>query len=255
MSSLIDSLWARYRSARDETARHELLDQYLGLVYHAAREIERTVPRHLEFEELVSAGTLGLMQAIEAFDPCRGHAFSSYAMPRIRGAILDEVRGWEWVPRSVRDRSRIVAAKLGQLRGRLGREPLLEEVAAELGVDVATCRIWMEEAEGPVVLPFDAEIRIGDSKGLRLADAIPDPSQVAPEEVMEADRQGGLLRAALASLSEKDQTVLALFYFEELSQRQVARILHLTESRISQIRTRALRRLRERISDSDQAAA
>jgi RNA polymerase sigma factor for flagellar operon FliA len=247
LPALTDMLWARYQSARDEGTRHELLDQYIGLVYHAAREIERSAPRHLEFEELVSAGTLGLVQALESFDPGRGHAFSTFAVPRIRGAILDELRSWEWVPRSVRDRARLLANKQAELRAKLGREPLLDEVASALGVDLATYRIWMEEVVSPVILPLDQDVPGSRSGQVKLGETIADPSAVGPLETIETDRETALLRQAIALLPKKDQTVLALFYYEGLTQRQVAQVLHVTESRISQIRTRALRRLRERM--------
>lgn len=240
-------LWARYRSNRDESTRHALLDQYIGLVYHAAREIARSVPKHLEFEELVSAGTVGLVQALETFEPERGLAFSTFALPRIRGAILDELRSWDWVPRSVRDRARVVSHKTAELRATLGREPSLAELAGSLGVEESVVRGWLEEAEGPQIIPFDAAAGSELSGARDLAETLSDPSVVEPIEALENDHDLAELREALAGLPKKDQTVLALFYYEDLTQRQVAQVLHVSESRISQIRSRALQRLRDRL--------
>jgi RNA polymerase sigma factor for flagellar operon FliA len=251
--ALIDRLWTRFRGERDETARHELLDQYIGLVYHAAREVERTAPRHLEFAELVSAGTVGLVQALETFEPERGNAFSTFAVPRIRGAMLDELRSWDWVPRSVRDRTRLLGLKQAELRGSLGREPVPGEIAEALGIEEQICRSWLADAAGPQIIPLDSKLRRSGSGQAKVADTIPDPAAVEPMETMENDHELAELREALESLPKKDQTVLALFYYENLTQRQVAQVLHVSESRISQIRSRALRRLREMLEIAEAA--
>lgn len=240
-------LWARYRSNRDEATRHALLDQYIGLVYHAAREIARSVPKHLEFEELVSAGTVGLIQALETFEPERGLAFSTFAMPRIRGAVLDELRSWDWVPRSVRDRARILSQKLVELRSSLGREPLPAELASSLGVEEDVVRGWLSEAEGPQLIPLEGGDDPESTGSHGLAETLSDPAAVEPIDVIENDHVLAELREALSDLPKKDQTVLALFYYEDLTQRQVAQVLHVSESRISQIRSRALQRLRDRL--------
>ena len=245
MAQLIDRLWTRYRGERDECARRELLEQYIGLVHHAARDVARMVPKDLEFDELISAGTVGLVQALEGFDPSRGLAFSTYAVPRIRGAILDEVRSWDWVPRSVRDRTRQVGQAQNKLRTNLGREPEPEEVAATLDVDLRTYKRWLEGSEGPTMLSLDQKIDSGRSTEMSLADVMADPSTTGPQLGLEQADSIAALHDAIAALSKKDQIVLALIYYEGLSQRQIAQALHVTESRVSQIHSRLLVRLRE----------
>jgi len=106
MTVLTDALWEKYLHHRDDRTRSQLLAQYLGLVHHSAHEMAKRVPKDLELDDLISAGTVGLVQALETFDPSRGLAFSTFAVPRIRGAMLDELRTWDWIPRSVRERSR-----------------------------------------------------------------------------------------------------------------------------------------------------
>ena len=123
MTTLTDQLWQRYRESGDCEARSQLLDQYLGLVHHSARELAAKIPQSVELDDLVSAGTLGLIQAMEGFDPARGHVFSTYAMQRIRGAMLDDLRSRDWLPRTARSRARKLAAAIATLETQLERPP------------------------------------------------------------------------------------------------------------------------------------
>ncbi len=250
MTDLNGALWARYRSHGDPEARAQLLDRYIGLVHHTAREIIRRVSREVELDELVSAGTLGLVQALEGFDPGRGLAFSSYAVPRIRGAMLDELRAQDWVPRSVRARGRQLAQARDGLLRTLGRMPAASEVAHALGVDLDTYWRWADQAEGRVVLALDAPAGPDDHGDSPLSETIadqdcPDPgADLARAETLQA------LHEAFAALPAKDRLVLSLYYYEQLNLKEIGGVLHVSESRVSQIRTRALRRLREVIESN-----
>jgi RNA polymerase sigma factor FliA len=246
-SRLAETLWARYAASRDPEARVQLLDLYLGLVHHAARELARASGARLELDELVSAGTVGLVQALEGFDPARGLAFSTYAMPRIRGAILDEVRGQDWTPRSVRERRARLARARAALQNRLGRAPSGSEVAAELGIDLETLWTWERDAHGRVRLELDAAAGRDGESDLRLMETIADAAATAPDHDLLRGETLSELRAAVAELPSKDRLVLSLYYHENLSLRQIGEVLHVTESRVSQIRTRTLKRLRERL--------
>jgi RNA polymerase sigma factor for flagellar operon FliA len=242
---MTEALWARYRATSDADARRQLLDSYLGLVRHSAREVIRRGAGGIEFEELVSAGTVGLVQALEGFDPGRGLAFSTYAMPRIRGAMLDELRSRDWMPRAVRARSRQVARAVARLQQALGRAPDATEIAAELKVDVETYWRWTRDASGAELVPLEDGVEEeGDAGpiGTLVDHAGPDPEDLhAAREALDQ------MREAFTSLPQKDRLVLTLSYYEELTLRQIGEVLHITESRASQIRTRALRRLRERM--------
>jgi len=169
MTDLIDALWALYRRTGDPRARTQLLDRYLGLVHHSAHQLARRISRDVEIDDLISAGALGLVQALEGFDPGRGLAFSTYAMPRIRGAMLDELRTRDWMPRSVRMRSRLLRAAQSDLQHKLGRQPSHDEVAHALQVDLGTYWRWLEETEGRVVLHLDATHDEGEEQAPRLA--------------------------------------------------------------------------------------
>jgi len=247
MADLNDALWARYRAQSDPAARSQLLDRYIGLVHHTAREIIRRVSRAVELDELVSAGTLGLVQALEGFDPGRGLAFSSYAIPRIRGAMLDELRAQDWVPRSVRARSRQLAQARDGLLQRLGRMPMATELAQALGVDLDTYWRWADQAEGRVVLALDAPAGADEHGDSPLSETIADTESTDPGADLARSETLRALHESFALLSSKDRLVLSLYYYEQMNLKEIGEVLHVSESRVSQIRTRALRRLREAI--------
>lgn len=251
----IRGLWDRYVADRDPGARRELIDQYLGLVYHAAREIANRQPGTLDLDDLVGAGTIGLVQALESFDPARGYAFSSYAVPRIRGAILDEIRAWDWVPRAVREKSRRLARVVNDLRQRFGRQPEPAEVAAALEVDMETYWDILATSRDPRLVPIDPDPATGEnSAGFSLSETLTDDSEPGAQKALEASEQLAELQAGLTALSQRDRLVLTLSYYERLTLQQIAGILQITESRVSQIRTRALKRLKEELVGERQAA-
>lgn len=239
------ALWARLR-AGDLEARDALLTEHLGLVHHVARQMSRTLSVKADFDELVSSGTMGLMAALEAFDHARGLAFSTFAAPRIRGAILDELRRQDHVPRSVRRKAREIAAARETLMRVLGRAPDDDEVAEHLGVDRATLWRWQGDVEGAQHVPLDR------TPGERERDAAPSPADVLAheeahggvEEAINREQEVAILRDALLRLKEQERVVLSLYYFEELKLHEIATVLKLTESRVSQIRSKALGKLR-----------
>jgi RNA polymerase sigma factor FliA len=246
-----DALWARYRATGDADARAQLLNQYLGLVHHAAREIAARTPA-MELGDLLSAGTLGLMRALETFDTSRGLAFSTYAMARIRGAILDDLRSRDWTPRSVRAKSRQLAAAVARLERQHGRSPKPREIAGALGIDLPTYWEW-QHAVGSASMVSIHEVPAG-GEGATIEETLDDPNAPAPGDAIEADEQRALLKAAIAELPEKERKVLALYFFEELTLKQIGEVLNLTESRVSQIRSQTLRKLRGRLAPACRVA-
>jgi RNA polymerase sigma factor for flagellar operon FliA len=244
---LADALWARYRATGEAEARTQLLDLYLGLVHHSAREVVKRAGRDLEFDELISAGTLGLVQAIEGFDPSRGLAFSTYAVPRIRGAMLDELRSRDWMPRSVRTRRRLIARAHARLQQHLGRAPEARELAEALDISLSAYWRWVGETDARVMLALHHAADAGAEEESRLFETIPDLASRGPDEALTHEETLAELREAFTTLPEKERLVLSLYYYEELSLRQIGELLHVTESRVSQIRARAIQRLRERV--------
>ncbi|MBK8005974.1 MAG: FliA/WhiG family RNA polymerase sigma factor [Gemmatimonadetes bacterium] len=250
--TMTDALWHKYRATGDPAARSQLLDRYLGLVHHVARQVAARVSDVVEVDDLVSAGTLGLVQALESFDLSRGLAFSTFAMRRIRGSILDELRSRDWVPRSVRAKGRQLASTVSQLEARLGRAPEPQEVAASLQLDMATYWRWREEVEGAVLVSLDGSVTLDHAEAASLEETLGDTHAAIPGDALQQEETVAILKHAIQMLPPKERTVLALYYYEELNLRQIAEVLHVTESRVSQIRTQALKRLRTRLQPAEE---
>jgi RNA polymerase sigma factor for flagellar operon FliA len=239
------ALWARFFNGEPD-ARQKLLDEQLSLVRFVAGQVARGLGADLEFDELVSAGTLGLVSALENFEPERGLAFSTFATPRIRGAILDELRHQDHAPRSTRRKARALNAAREELSRRLGGAPSDKQVAEHLGVDLLTLVSWQADLERAVQVPL--EDGSADHHGASPTDESLVNTDDDVEHRMTSEQEALYLRDALSKMKEQERVVLTLYYFEELKLHEIAEILGLTESRISQIRTKALTNLRETLA-------
>ena len=239
-----DPLWKRF-ALGDEAARRDLLSAHLRLVYFVARRVAKGLNGEMEFDELVSAGTLGLVSAMDHFEPARGLAFSTFAAPRIRGSILDEIRRLDHVPRSVRRKSRHIGAATESLSRELNHSPTDAETAKRLDVDVETFWRWKSDVQGAVHVPIDA---FGESdEGGSVAAVLAETDEEGPDDRLSHEQEVAMLRQALGALKERERVVLSLYYFEDLKLHEIAAILQLTESRVSQIRASALAQLREQL--------
>ena len=228
----------------------DAVSQHLGLVYHVARSLTRSRGITLELDELVSAGTLGLIEALANFDASRGLAFTTFAAPRIRGAMLDELRRQDHVPRSVRRRARAVAAATDSLTGELGAMPDDSQLASRLGIDRETLWRWQHDGEAAHAMPL--EHTQGDPNGEQDLEA---SGRSDVDDALTREQELVALQAAIRALGSRERTVLALYYYEELRLHQIAEVLGVTESRVSQIRTRAIARLREQLVSLREVAA
>lgn len=223
--------------------RHGLLSQHLGLVHHVARQLANRLSTAADLDELVSAGSLGLIQAVESFDSGRGLSFSTYAVPRIRGAILDELRKQDHLPRNVRRRARDVSRARDALVGQLRRSPTEDELARQLAVPTAMLRKWELDAEGASLCSLDRPMR-AEPAGAPLSETISDERVASVDELLTHEQEVAQLKRAITGLKEQERTVLALNFFEELKLQEIATVLGLSVCRISQIRTAALAKLR-----------
>lgn len=241
-------LWQEVDPAGDPIARDELLNEHLGLVHHVARQLSKRLSADLDLDELVSCGVIGLMNAVDSFDPSRGLAFSTFAAPRIRGAILDELRRQDHVPRSVRRKSRDLATAREELIRSLGRTPDDQEIAAELQIDLDTLWRWQADIEGVFHLPLDVAASPRERNAPTPAELLAgDDAGTIVDELNRAE-EIEFLRDAILALNEQERIVLTLYYFEELKLHEIATILELTESRISQVRSKAIQKLRARMA-------
>ncbi|MFN8582722.1 MAG: FliA/WhiG family RNA polymerase sigma factor [Gemmatimonadaceae bacterium] len=242
-----DKLWRAYAGG-DAKARDALLQENLNLVHHVARQLSRALAAPADFDELVSCGTIGLMNALDAFEPSRGLAFSTFAVPRIRGAILDELRRQDHVPRSVRRKTRDISHARETLTRIFGRAASDREIAEHLGVDLATFWRWQSETESAVQISLDQSATDHDGQPGLPPEAVMFDAESSIEDEVNRDQEREILKEALRRLKEQERVVLTLYYFEELKLHEIAEVLELTESRVSQIRAKALGKLRTELA-------
>ncbi len=238
------ALWQAYRSGQDLSTRDRILSSHLGLVHHVAKRLKRRLTSQVEYRDLLGSGTIGLMQAIESYDPRRGIAFSTFAVPRIRGAILDELRRRDHVPRSTREKQSALRDAAEELRQNLGGEPSPCELAAALGLDPERLQAWRTEVRTTEIVSLDRPARRpSDDVPGELAAVIPS-EETSAEERLERAELVDRIAAVLETLPERERLVLTLYYYEDLKLREIGELLGVTESRISQIHSAALDKLR-----------
>ncbi len=236
-----------YRRVQTDSERERILMEQLPQVRYIARRIHERLPRHVPFEDLVHAGVVGLIDALNKFDLSKQVQFSSYAKFRIRGAILDSLRELDWSPRELRRKGRLVDATYAELSGKLGRAPDENELAQEMGIDLRELQSLLAELDGLEL----GSLRIESPRDGReedLSDTVPAKPEDTPFCQCLRSETKHLLEQAIAELPEKEQRVLALYYYEELTMKEVGAVLGIGESRVSQIHSLAMVRLRARLN-------
>jgi RNA polymerase sigma factor for flagellar operon FliA len=252
----IRDLWRRYRDSADERARERLVVAYSPLVKYVAGRMASGLPTHVEEADLISYGLVGLISAIERYEPGREIKFETYAIPRIKGAIIDELRALDWVPRSVRSRAREIERANLKLEHQLQRAPTDEEMAGELDVSVDEFQDSLVQISNSTIAALDELWTVSDSSGdqVSLLDTLQDPEAPDPAKVMDASELKDRVADAIARLPEREKLVIALYYYENLTLREIGEVLGVTESRISQLHTKAMLRLRSRLGEETAAA-
>jgi len=243
-------LWKRYKTSADERARERLVVAYAPLVKYVAGRLSSGLPAHVEESDLISYGLTGLISAIERFDLTREIKFETYAITRIRGAIIDELRMLDWVPRSVRARARDIERANTKLEARLHRAPTDEEVAAELSITVAEFHDSLNEISRSTIVALDELWNVSDSGGdqVSLLDTLPDRGAPDPQQLVDQGEMRTRIADAIAALPDREKLVIALYYYENLTLREIGEVLGVTESRVSQLHTKAVLRLRSKLA-------
>jgi RNA polymerase sigma factor FliA len=243
-------LWRRYKQDGDESARERLVVAYSPLVKFIAGRMASGLPSHVEESDLVSYGLLGLIGAIERFEPEREIKFETFAVARVKGAIIDELRSLDWVPRSVRSRARDVERAHAELEAKLQRPPTDEEMADRLEMTLDQFNSALLDIANSSVLALDDLWTFADPEGgggqISVLDTIQDPSAIDPEAEAHTSELKDRLADAIEGLPERERLVIALYYYENLTLREIGDVLGVTESRVSQLHTKAVLGLRSR---------
>lgn len=243
-------LWEAYKARYDYRARDKLIVKYAPLVKYVAGRLAMGLPSHIEVDDLVSYGVFGLIEAIERFDPARQVKFETYAIARIRGAMLDSLRAFDWIPYSVRQKSKELESAYSKVESRIGRSATDAEVAAEMGIPIDRLHKMLQEVRGMSIVSLD-EVLSGEddsSNQVRTVEVIGDASAQDPLSFVEFEDRKRILAEAIERLPEKERLVIALYYHQGLTVTEISRILGVSQSRISQVHSKAVLRLRSRLT-------
>jgi RNA polymerase sigma factor for flagellar operon FliA len=242
--------WVRFKEDNDPEVRQRLLEEYLPLVKNVAGRMAMGFPKSVELNDLVNTGVIGLIEALSNFDPSRGVKFETYAVPRIRGAILDELRSLDWVPRSTRAKSRAIERTTSKLENQLGRPPSQVELAKSLRISTQELFSAMDDVASTTVLSLDELIyKEEDNRQVPRVETLQDVSTETVLGDMEKEELKAYLTQAISHLSEQERLVVALYYYEELTLKEIGEVMQISESRVSQIHTKAVLKLRGMIRE------
>lgn len=242
----LEAVWQKFLKGGDEVSHDRLIVHYLPLVKYVVGRLALTLPSHVKVEDMYSSGVLGLMKAVEKYDPTRKNKFETYAVLLIKGAIIDEMRSLDWVPRSVHQKASQISEAQSALQQRLGRQPTDEEVATQLGVSLEEYNALLDRVRPAIFLPLTLNADRDGERG-PLSERIPDEKAKTSFETAEYNEFRSLLEKAVMELPEQERTVLVLYYYENLMLKEIGKAIGVTESRVSQIHTKALLRLRGRL--------
>jgi RNA polymerase sigma factor for flagellar operon FliA len=245
-----EELWASYKKKRDPLIREAFIKQYAPLVKYVAGKVAANMPQSVDFDDLVGFGVFGLIDAIDKFDPDKNVKFKTYAVTRIRGAIFDELRSLDWVPRSVRQKSREMEEAIANLEAKLGRPANDNEIAESMGLSDDEFSKTMMKISGTSILSLnDVWYSADDSDKISIGDSIESPVSLNPDSVMEREEIKRVIVQSIQELPEKEKKVLVLYYYEDLTLKEIGKVLDVTESRVSQLHTKAILRLRAKLTN------
>jgi RNA polymerase sigma factor for flagellar operon FliA len=245
-----DEQWSLYKKSRDPAIRDAFIRQYAPLVKYVAGKVAASMPNSVEFDDLVGFGVFGLLDAIDKFDPDKNVKFKTYAVTRIRGAIFDELRSIDWVPRSVRQKTKEIEEAIVGLESKFGRPPTDPEIAAALGLSEEDLLKTILKISGTSVLSLNDVWYSGDdSDKISIGESIESPSSLNPDASVEREEIKRVIVQAIKELPEKEQKVLVLYYYEDLTLKEIGQVLDVTESRVSQLHTKAILRLRAKLTN------
>jgi len=245
-----EALWREYKADPTLESREKLILHYAPLVKYVAGRVSSGLPPSVEFADLVSYGVFGLLDAIDKYDPGRGIKFETYAIARVKGAIIDELRADDWVPRSIRYKAREIERVYAVLEGELKRIPTDEEVARKLGIEVEEYLSLLSKLSVMSLVALDELWTVSGDRldKITLADMVEDVKTKDPSQSFEIEEMKDIIAEAINHLPERERIVIALYYYEGLNMREIGEVLSVTESRVCQMHTKAILRLRARLN-------
>jgi len=249
----LEVIWRTFKRTRDENLRNTLIEHHMPLVRSIAERVLQTLPKSIDVDDLSSAGTFGLMDAINGFDLSRGIKFKTYCTTRIRGSILDELRSQDWVPRLVRLKAHRLDRAIRQLEGELGRSPNQVEIAQVLGITLEELQAHEAEANAKTIFSLSEKWDDGDEdKEMEKVEILADRKSVDPVDTIQ---QSDALEMITGSLTKKERLIILMYYYEGLTMREIGEIMELTESRVCQIHSNVMMRLKAQLDRSQGSPA
>ena len=239
-----EELWTQYQKTRNPAIREQLIIEYAGLVKIVAGRLGMYLGYTIEYDDLVGYGIFGLIDAIATFELTKGVKFETYASLRIRGSILDQIRKMDWIPRTLRQKQKKLENAIRELEVKYGRQASNDELAKELGISVEELEELVNQTQIANLVSLDEYLEQGSEVRVEFGNT---PRFEQPEKIMERQELKKILAQAIDSLTENEQKVIAFYYFEELTLKEISKILEVSESRVSQLHTKALRKMKERM--------
>lgn len=241
-----NKLWQEYIKTQSSEIREQLIVEYAPLVKLVAGRLSMYLGYNVEYDDLVGYGIFGLIDAIDKFDYSKNVKFESYASLRIRGAILDHIRKMDWLPRSIRQKQKKIDAAMSKIESENGHVATDEEIAAELGISLDELINWQGQTKASNLISLDEYTESGSEVKM---DTVGNAHFDQPEEVLEKEELKVQLAEAIDSLTEKEKNVIVLYYYEEMTLKEISAILEVSESRVSQLHTKALNRMKKKLGD------
>jgi RNA polymerase sigma factor FliA len=243
----LKKMWLQYKSTDDPGLRDEIIEHYLHLVKYVVNRLIISFPAHIKSQDLYSTGIIGLIRAVEKYDPEYKNKFETYAVLLIKGAIIDEMRSQDWVPRSVHQKSNMVSRAMGYLQQKLGREPTVNELSKYLDISKEELDTLLAKIKPIVMLSLNAE-KHEESDSIPLIERIPDNNVQSSYDIADRNEFRKQLEKSVLDLPEQERIVLVLYYYEGLMLKEIGSVMGVSESRVSQIHAKALARLKKRLT-------
>lgn len=243
----LKKLWESYAKSKDKEIKDQLIIEYAQVVKYVAGRLSMYLGNNVEFDDLVGYGVFGLIDAIDKFDLEKGIKFETYASLRIRGAILDNIRKMDWIPRSIRKKQKAMEAAYQKLESQYGQQVEDQQIADELGIDIDEYYKWQDQTKALMITSLEEHVEKGGEVRL---DGVGNNRFDTPEQSIEKEALKATLVEAIETLTDKERKVITFYYYEELTLKEISLLMEVSESRISQLHTKALKKMKDRLGDS-----